>query len=342
LVLTLLQHLATSVPFEAATDELEGEAAGTVSQPLNDATVRVPDLILAIEEPELYLHPARCRYLADLLLTLAEPQGEERTRTQIIYTTHSPYFVDLDRFDQIRMVRKVPSRDSATLCSRVTSFLLDDAAKQVAAVCEIDPSKCTRESFRARATSVMSTVVNEGFFADVVVVVEGPSDVGTLWKLQDIMGKGWLQLGISVIPAGGKNNIDRPTIVFRGFDIPTYFVFDADSHLRGGPQEKEAKQRNRRYLRLAGAPVEDFPRTQVHETWAVFGGNLESELQSALGGEELHAIRREVASELGYDDPDHVNKNIEGSARLVELLYEKGKSLPVLEQIVEAVTKLRQ
>jgi len=57
--------------------------------------------------------------------------------------------------------------------------------------------------------SVMNTIVNEGFFADVVVVVEGTTDVCTLWKLQEIMGKNWSQLGIVTVPAGGKNNIDR-------------------------------------------------------------------------------------------------------------------------------------
>jgi len=204
-----------------------------------------------------------------------------------------------------------------------------------------DPTDFTRDSFRARAMPVMNTIVSEGFFADVVVVVEGLSKVGTLWKIQEIMKKNWSQLGVVVVPAGGKNNIDRPTVIFRGLSIPTYFVFDADSHLIGkGREERDAKNRNHRYLRLAGASIEDFPDTQVHETWAVFKENLEEILKETLGSDTFQSIQKEVASELGYDDPERVNKNIEGASRFIELVYDKGYRIPILEEIIEKVTQL--
>ena len=206
----------------------------------------------------------------------------------------------------------------------------------------VDPINWTEESTRARAMPVMNTIVNEGFFADVVIVVEGLSDAGTLWKLQEIMEKNWSQLGIAVVPAGGKNNIDRPTVIFRGFSIPTYFIFDADSHLIGkGKTEEDAKSRNRRYLRLADAPIEDFPETQVHETWAVFKENLEGIFKETLGNEIFQAIQKEVASELGYDNSERVSKNIEGAARFIELVYSRGYQIPTLEKIVEKGTQLR-
>lgn len=208
-------------------------------------------------------------------------------------------------------------------------------------MCNANHDDFTRDSFRARAMPVMNTIVNEGFFADVVVVVEGLSEVGTLWKLQEIKKKDWSQLGIVVVPAGGKNNIDRPTVIFRGLSIPTFFIFDADSQLVGkGKKEEDAKNRNHRYLRLAGAS-EDFPDTQVHETWAVFKENLEEILKKTLGNNAFQSIREEVASELGYDDSERVSKNIEGAARLIELIYEKKYQIPILEEIIEKVTQLR-
>ena len=181
------------------------------------------------------------------------------------------------------------------------------AAEEIAKICNANPDDFTRDSFKARTMSVMNTIVNEGFFADVVVIVEGTSEVGILWKLQEIMKKDWSQLGIVVVPAGGKNNIDRPTVIFRGLSIPTYFIFDADSHLLGkGAKEKDAKDRNHRYLCLAGAPIEDFPETQVHDKWAVFNKNLEGIFKEALGNETFQSILEEGASELGYDDSKRV------------------------------------
>ena len=341
LILTLLQHLATITP-EIRTAEEQDREALAAAKPEPQRTMQCPDLILAIEEPELYLHPSRCRYLAEVLLRLTEESGQGN-RNQIMYASHSPYFVDLYRFDQVRMVRKIPSPDSETLQSAVTRFSLEQAAAEMAKVCNAEATCLTRDTFRARAMSVMSTIVNEGFFADVVVVVEGPSEVGVLWKLQEIMGKDWPKLGIAVVPAGGKNNIDRPVVIFQGFSIPVYFVFDADTHLVGkGQKETYAKNRNHRYLRLAGAPVSDFPNTSVNETWAVFKNNLEAMFKETLGEVEFKTIQNEIATELGYDDPERVSKNIEGAACLIERIYEKKKKIPILEQIIEKITELRR
>jgi len=342
LIVTLLQHLAMTVPVEPTT-EGSNEEETIISESESLESLQGPDLILAIEEPELYLHPSRCRYLSDLLLRLAEsPRIGLGISNQIIYTSHSPYFVDLRRFDQIRMVRKVLSLDSLVPQSIVTHFSLNQAMEEIAKVCNANLADFTRDRFRVRAMSVMNTIVNEGFFADVVVVVEGSSEVGTLWKLQEIMKKDWSQLGIVIVPAGGKNNIDRPVVIFRGFSIPTYFLFDVDSQLIGkGRRGEDAKNRNHRYLMLAGAPIEDFPDTQVHETWAVFKENLEGVFKEELGSEIFRSIQEEVASELGYDNMGRVSKNIEGAACLIERSYEKGYRIPTLENIIEKVTQLR-
>lgn len=342
LIVSLLQHLALTVPIEESEeDPVDGEAAMSESETV--VSQWGPDLILAIEEPELYLHPSRCRYLAALLHQLTkQPEIGLGAGNQVIYTSHSPYFVDLHLFDQIRMIRKVQSPDSVVPQSVVSCFTLLEAASEMARITGGDPSKFTRDSFRARAMPVMNTIVNEGFFADTVVVVEGLSDVGALWKLQEIMKMDWSQLGIVVVPAGGKNNIDRPVVIFRGLSIPTFFIFDADSQLIGKRSgEKEAKSLNSRYLNLAGAPIEDFPETQVHDTWAVFRENLEGLFKEELGEDCFHTIKKDVASELGYDDLARVNKNIEGSARIVEIAYEKGHRIQTLEGIIEKVTQLR-
>lgn len=342
LIVTLLQHLAMRVPIEPTVEDLDEEETD-ISKPKGLEISQGPDLILAIEEPELYLHPSRCRYLHNLLLQLSEKPGIGLgASNQIIYTSHSPYFIDLHHFDQIRMVRKIPSPDSLAPQSVVARFSLEHAKEKIAKICNVDTDDFTRDSFRARAIPIMNTIVSEGFFTDVVVVVEGLSEVGILWKLQEIMKKNWSRLEIVIVPAGGKNNIDRPVVIFQGLSIPTYFIFDADSHLKGkGEKEKDARNRNHRYLRLASVPIEDFPDTQVHKTWAVFNDTLEGILKKELGDKTFLFIQREVASELGYDEMNRVNKNIEGAARFIELIYKKRYRIPTLEEIIEKITRLR-
>jgi len=162
LIVTLLQHLAMTIPVEPPVAETE-EAASKQAQD-TDQAVRGPDLILAIEEPELYLHPSRCHYLSDLLFSLAVGSGVGlAARNQIIYATHSPYFVDLFRFNKIRMVRKVFSPNSPVAQASIEAFTLGQAAKELAQVCDVDPVRFTEDSFREERERYLEYCIAQGY-----------------------------------------------------------------------------------------------------------------------------------------------------------------------------------
>jgi putative ATP-dependent endonuclease of the OLD family len=337
LIFALLQQLSLteqSVPEQIESESLELQRQAQPS--------RIPDLILAIEEPELYLHPSRCRYLSNVMLQLSrKPEPDSEPRTQIIYGTHSPYFVDLQRFDQIRIARKVPTDGTSTLQTKITSYTRELASQRLAEISQRNPDQFTDITFVAHASPVMTTIVNEGFFSDVAVIVEGDSEVGAIWALQEIQSRDWDALGISIIPIGGKNNIDRPVVIFRGLEIPTYFLFDADSS-QTGREHNAAIRSNHLLMRLAGVTPVDFPATGVFDKWAVFSDELEKEFELALGRESFEQLRTQIADELGYSQPSAVLKNSEGAALFVKRAYSNGQGLPVLEDIVDKVTKLRQ
>ena len=269
------------------------------------------------------------------------PKLLDHYRIQAIYGTHSPYFIDLNYFDQVRLARKVPIQGLPTRECKISSYTRQKAAIRLGEISGKDPAVFTAESFVAHAIPVMNAVVNEGFFADVVVVVEGISDAGIFWALQEILGEKWDALGIAVVPAGGKNNIDRPVVVFRGLEIPTYFIFDGDAHHEKG--KKESIVRNKKYQKLAEVEeLVDSPDTQVNNTWAVFKECLESELKLALGANRFGELCKEVADCLGYDEPSKVLKNSEGSSAFIQAAYDKGYKVQVLEKIIKNVSALRK
>jgi predicted ATP-dependent endonuclease of OLD family len=358
LIFTLLQHLALLVPEEEEEDKeevlVEKETVVEVTEkiPANKETnddlgmgkvVMSPDLILAIEEPELYLHPSRCRYMRELLFQLVGTSkkglGE---KNQVLYTTHSPLLIDIDDFEQVRIIRKTPSNDCPVSHSRVTTYDYKKLAEEFASICEIKIEEITRDSLKARATPVMNSIVNEGFFADVVVLVEGDTEVGILWKLQEVLKKRWARLGIVVIPTAGKNKIGTPTLIFRGFSIPTYFIFDADSHNKGTDDEASTIKQNKTYLALAKAEIKEFPETQINKNWAVINDKIEQEMKNSVGEKVFDEIRKEVAGLLGYRHAADVLKNIDGSAKFIEIVYEKGLKVPFLEKMVDEITALHQ
>jgi putative ATP-dependent endonuclease of OLD family len=337
LIFALLQRLSLT---DMSPEPIKDETTDQAGQGEELEVARVPDLILGIEEPELYLHPARSRYLSDVMKKLSSPTGDEaEPRTQIFFATHSPYFIDLDLFDRIRLAKKCATDGCDVLQSKLSQYSRQQAAERLATISGRPPEEFTEASFVAHAVPVMTSIVNEGFFADVVVIVEGLSDAAILWAVQHHLNKSWDGRGIVIVPVDGKNNIDRPLVVFQGLEIPTYFIFDGDSGHTGSEREKSIKT-NKILLRLANAEVVDFPVTQVHETWATFNDKLETELK-VIGEELFKSVRDRVADELGYSEPSNILKNPRAATRFIESIYAEGQRIVVLEDIVERVTNLK-
>src|SRR5690348_4757368 len=61
---------------------------------------RVRGLVILIEEPELFLSPPAQRHLHRMLRRLAA-----RGRNQVLYSTHSPVFLGVDRLEELVLVR---------------------------------------------------------------------------------------------------------------------------------------------------------------------------------------------------------------------------------------------
>ncbi len=70
-----------------------------------------PPKVIGIEEPDRGIHPRLLRQVRDVLYRLSYPDqfGESRAPTQVIATTHSPYFLDLyrDRPEEVVLAEKL-------------------------------------------------------------------------------------------------------------------------------------------------------------------------------------------------------------------------------------------
>lgn len=340
LLITLLQYLVQIPIFEKEEnvpdagledDQEDAQAPNLVS----------PSLILAIEEPELYLHPLRCKYLSSLFNEITQIDEENPVfRNQIVFSSHSPHFVDLKRFENIRIMRKIRTQEEPVAVTLASSFSIDSAINRLTEVANLNPGDVTEESFKSRIIPVMSSMANEGFFADLVVIVEGFGDAGILMKLQEILDKNWLSLGIAVIPIEGKTKLDRSVLIFQGLEVPVYLVFDGDKRNEGTDQEGGTIQANHILLRLVGAEEEDFPRSQVAPTWATFEHNIEHDMRQAIGDEAFDSIRDDIASEFSITRPSQVTKNLYCASRFIEEIYTRGLEVPILEDIVDAITSL--
>jgi putative ATP-dependent endonuclease of OLD family len=107
-ILTLLQHLAKATAQNPG--EVQVVREGDVE--VDAEVAHLPGLILAIEEPELYQHPTKQRHFARVLSELSSGVlPGVAARTQVLFASHSPLFVSLDRFDEIKLARRVRIED---------------------------------------------------------------------------------------------------------------------------------------------------------------------------------------------------------------------------------------
>lgn len=158
--------------------------------------------ILLFEEPELYLHPHGRRHLFRLLKELSV------NGVQIIYTTHSQDFVDLESFDSVRLVYK--TKDLGT------KVKMPDLAK-------------VKGDWKSRVKH-LAEPKNEAFFARKVIIVEGPTERLAIRRLAGMM-EPTLELDFydcSVIEAGSKTAIPILVRIMAAIEKPVMAIYDTD------------------------------------------------------------------------------------------------------------------
>jgi predicted ATP-dependent endonuclease of OLD family len=225
--------------------------------------------IFAIEEPELYLHPQSQRTLMSVFREIAGG------RDQVIYSTHSSLFVDISYFDQICIMRREKKGESHE--SYPNQLLMSTMIEDLKVRKGVD---ATEEGIREQYSHVFNPMINEGFFADKVVIVEGPSEQYALPIYADALGYNLDRNNISVVHSDGKGQMDRLLRMFNGFKIPTYLWFDGDKN----NEDKDVKNKTLELLELLGDPIEKIKdvKTKVTDKYAILKYNLEETLKDEL------------------------------------------------------------
>ena len=162
--------------------------------------VRQP-LMIAIEEPELFLHPHGMRHFYRLLREFSN------NGVQIVYATHERAFVSAGNHESVHIVRKTNGRTSVTSGSTI-------ALPQGQAGLQL------QSRFNDR--------LNEAFFASAVVLVEGDADEIACKCAFDALGVQIDRDSISILGLGGIREIPVVARLLVAFGIPTVALVDQD------------------------------------------------------------------------------------------------------------------
>lgn len=210
-MIAMFQSLVPDAELMSASHEQqEGETDDEAQLRLAEELAKLPCLVVAIEEPEIYQHPIRARSFARVLAELSA-----QFNVQVLVATHSPYFVRPDQFESLRrftLVKGVSGVNNTTLSKLAAAADCDEA--------------------RAQKTIQLNlpTAFSEGFFADCVVLVEGETDKVILESLAELMNSPLDGLGISVLDMSSKDAIQVPfAMLSKELGVPAYVMVDGDA-----------------------------------------------------------------------------------------------------------------
>jgi CRISPR-associated exonuclease Cas4 len=172
-------------------------------------------MILAFEEPELYLHP-------QAQLAFYEDIKKLSSRDQIFLCTHSPYLVDLENYEGVKILK----RDTYS-----SPTLIYECAKNIWEDLPLKKKLALAKLFDAN--------VNKIFFADKIVIVEGDEDVIAITQTAKDHAK-CFKHRVTIVNAGGKERIPALQRVLNAFKVPYTVVYDVDP---GNPTSKKTSDR---------------------------------------------------------------------------------------------------
>lgn len=176
---------------------------------LSKATKHSSSLVLLLDEPGLALHALAQADFLHYIDSLAEQH-------QVIYTTHSPFMVNSDRLDQVRIVedRKI----EGTVISKNLS------------------GSDSRTIFPLQA-ALGWTLAQNLFIGKRNLLVEGPSELAYLKSVSALIeasgGEG-LSENITIIPSGGLSNVATFVLLLGGNGLEFVVLHDYG----GGPDQK--------------------------------------------------------------------------------------------------------
>ncbi len=251
-----------------------------------------PTLILACEEPELFQHPPQTRHLAAVFQELSAGNS------QVIVTTHSPYFVFGQHFGSVRVTQRATDKNS----SSVTGCKIERIAQKIAeARDEADALPISAQ--QAKLQQALQPRLSEMFFADRVVLVEGIEDVSMLtsWLIETGKWDYCRGRGLHFVPVDGKNNFVEPIVLARAHGIPHFVVFDGDATIKNEDQRRKHEKDNQALLRLMGGDVgKPFPDAVVltsrYNQWP---SNIGSVLRAEVGNDLYNTVCGKVRNQFG-------------------------------------------
>ncbi len=307
------------------------ELASVESAAGGDEKFERPTLILGCEEPELYQHPPQARHLATELRALADAGN------QIILTTHSPYFVSGEAFEEIRLIRK--ARGTGKCYVRSTDF--GKFSERISAATGKKPDKPSVA--RAKLLAALRPEPSELFFCQRLVLVEGISDRAYISGALHLEEK-WESMrraGLHIIPVDGKSSLLELLTIAQELSIPFFVVCDADGDEKHDARRAHHERDNKALFKALALTCEPFPNDiQCGDTHTVWPETIEASVKSCFEKSEWESLG--TSARKNIDPGASLAKNPVLIGEVLSLAWQRGKKPKVLVDLCDRLVKFAE
>lgn len=193
---------------------------------VKDATGGARPIILAIEEPELYIHPHCQRLVFNVLKGFAgvDKEGETTGIDQVLYATHATAFVEIAHYERVAVVRK----SDAGVGTKVQQ-------------CNVGVLGSPDEKAGFKLLTSFGLEHNEVFFARDVILVEGSEDkigiIATARKLKRIKDLPD-EIGLTIVECNSKGEVPKFQKVLNAFGFSYGVLHELDGKPETDPQNE--------------------------------------------------------------------------------------------------------
>jgi predicted ATP-dependent endonuclease of OLD family len=181
----------------------------------------------------------------------------------------------------------------------------------------------------------MTPWMNEGFFAKLVVLVEGITDRALIDGYAIYKGVSYERRGISVIPCSGKGFMTEAISIFRSLDIPQYVIWDSDFNPKTG--DGSGKDANRNILRCYGCDPVDYP-SMITNDFVCVSTNLTGEFINEIGEANYSRILQRYCESNSLEQGKYVMENPLHVSLLVSEFINSGYKSKILETIFQQIS----
>ncbi len=180
-----------------------------------EKSLQTRPILVAFEEPELYLHPLAANLLRETIYDLGQSD-------QIVCTTHSPWMIDLSK-EPLSLTRMYDAQNGSV--SAINYGVSTSLGR-------LDP----HDKERVKMIQIFDDELSRIFFSERVVIVEGDTEVLVINNTLKLFPDSVKKLVLSkyqIIKARGKASIISLVRYLKDLNIPLYVMHDRDQGVEG-------------------------------------------------------------------------------------------------------------